>query len=327
MDMIDPTLSGSVPPSEANSFTARLRSGQPILTDGGLATQCEAMGCNIDGALWSATLLQSNPRAIVAAHRAYLDVGAEIIATASYQASRYGFMATGSSADEADELIASSVTLAAQARDEYLRDNPDSQCVPMIAASIGPFGAVLHDGSEYTGQYNVSDETLQEFHRGRLDLLDHSDADLLACETIPSRQEATILAELLRDVTKPAWVSFSCCDERHISDGTPIADTAALFRHHPRVVAVGVNCTAPHLMLPIIDTLKLAAPDKAIVVYPNSGEIYHSGDNSWSGSASAAHYTQTAQEWLDAGAMLVGGCCRIGPAQIAAMAKCTGLKR
>jgi len=171
------------------SFAALLERRKPILIDGGLATQCEAMGCNIDGHLWSAVLLQSNPRAIVDTHRAYLDAGAEIVATASYQASRSGFMATGLSAAEADKLIASSVDLAVQARDEYLADNPASKYHPLIAASIGPFGATLHDGSEYTGNYDATIEELREFHRYRLELLDKSGADLLACETIPSYED------------------------------------------------------------------------------------------------------------------------------------------
>jgi len=307
------------------SFAALLERRKPILIDGGLATQCEAMGCNIDGHLWSAVLLQSNPRAIVDTHRAYLDAGAEIVATASYQASRSGFMATGLSAAEADKLIASSVDLAVQARDEYLADNPASKYHPLIAASIGPFGATLHDGSEYTGNYDATIEELREFHRYRLELLDKSGADLLACETIPSYEEAKVLAELLRKATSPAWVSFTCRDEGHISDGTPLADVVSLFEGHSRVLAVGVNCIAPKLTLPIIATLKSLAPDKAIVVYPNSGEAYHSENNSWSGTITDLQCARSAQEWINAGAQLVGGCCRIGPAQIEAMAQCEAM--
>ena len=306
-------------------FADLLQRERPVLVDGGLATQCEAMGCDIDNALWSAVLLQSNPRALVDAHRAFLDAGAEIIATASYQASRKGFMAAGLSADAADDLIVSSVKLAEQAREEFLRDNPDTHRAPLIAASIGPFGAALHDASEYTGQYGVTEEELREFHRGRLELLDGSGPDLLACETIPSYEEALVLAELLSKATSPAWISFSCRDEEHISDGTPIADVASLFAGHPRVLAVGVNCLAPKLILPIIGTLKSAAADKAIVVYPNSGETYNVDDNSWSGNVTELQCARSAQAWIEAGAKLVGGCCRIGPAQIAAMAQCDAL--
>lgn len=319
------TVSGADPNSEAGSVASLLRGRRAILIDGGLATQCEAMGCNIDGELWSAVLLQSDPRALVDAHRAYLDAGAEIIITASYQASRAGLMATGLSAAEADRIIASSVSLAAAARTEFLRDNPGVVHAPLIAASIGPYGATLHDGSEYTGQYGISVDELGDFHRDRLAVLDKSDADLLACETIPSFEEAQVLCELLQKARSPAWVSFSCCDEQHISDGTLIAEAVSLFRDHPTVFAVGVNCTAPQLVLPIIGVLKSTAPDKLIVVYPNSGETYHTEDNSWSGTVTEMQCAQSAQQWIDAGAKLVGGCCRIGPAQIAAMAQCESL--
>ncbi|MDH3350675.1 MAG: homocysteine S-methyltransferase [Gammaproteobacteria bacterium] len=313
--------------TNAPDLAALLATGRPILLDGGLATQCEAMGCSIDDELWSAGLLTSNPRAIVDASRAYLDAGAEIIVTASYQASRTGFVAAGLSIADADALILSSVALAAQAREEFLLDNPDTDHVPLIAASIGPYGAVLHDGSEYTGRYDISADELRDFHRERIELLDQSEADLLACETIPSADEALVLCELLSKTQKRCWVSFCCCDEQRISDGTLIADAAGLFRDHPTVIAVGVNCTAPRFVLPIIGILKSAAPEKSIVVYPNSGETYHADDNSWSGTATALQCKQSAQEWIEAGANLVGGCCRIGPDQIAAMAQCAALKR
>ena len=309
------------------SFAALLESHEPILIDGGLATQCEAMGCNVDGDLWSAVLLQSNPQAIVDAHRAYLDAGAEIIATASYQASRYGLMPNGLSAAEADKLILSSVALAVQARDEFLRDNPDLTRTPLIAASIGPYGAVLHDGSEYTGKYDITAEGLCEFHRGRLELFDNSSADLLACETIPSFEEAKVLAELLGQATRPSWVSFSCRDAQHISDGTPLVDAVRLFDDHPGVLALGANCIAPELVLPVISMLKDAAPGKAIIVYPNSGETYRVDDNTWLGTATDIQCEQAAQQWIDAGAKLIGGCCRIGPAQITAMAHCNAMTR
>lgn len=313
--------------TKASGFAASLASGRPILIDGGLATQCEAMGHNIDGDLWSAVLLKENPRAIVDASRAYLEAGAEIIATASYQASRQGLMATGLSAVEADDLIVSSVLLAQQARDEFLRDNPDASRIPLIAASVGPYGAILHDGSEYTGAYDVTERELSEFHRGRLELLDGTGTDLLACETIPSLPEARVLCELLHTVQHPAWVSFSCKDELHLCDGAPLVEAATLFRDHPTVQVVGINCVQPHLVVPLIKILGQAAPDKAIVVYPNSGEVYRAEDNSWSGTISDMQCERSAQEWINAGATLVGGCCRIGPEKIAAMAGCAAFER
>ena len=302
-----------------NKLAALLASGRPVTIDGGLATQLEAQGCNIDGSLWSAALLQSDPAAIVAAHRAFLDAGAQIIISASYQASVAGFMQLGMSQQAAEQLIASSVGLACSARDEFLAANPGGNDTPLVAASIGPWGACQHDGSEYTGVYDIDDAGLRLFHQQRLQLLDRTNADLLACETIPNLREARVLSELLADARLPAWVSFCCKDERRLSDGTPLGEACALFREHPQVLALGVNCTAPQFVTALIGEIRAAAPDKAIVVYPNSGERYHAATNSWSGDASPAGFATHADEWRNAGARLIGGCCRVGPPQILAV--------
>jgi homocysteine S-methyltransferase len=306
--------------TKSGGFAALLAQDDPIVIDGGLATQCEAMGCNIDGELWSGRLLRDDPDALVAAHRAYLDAGARIIATASYQASRQGFVAQGSTPDEADRLIRSSVTLAARARDEFVQDNPNA-ARPLVAASVGPYGAILHDGSEYTGDYDIGVDDLARFHDERLAILDTDDADLLACETIPSAAESAVLTQLLRTTRRPSWVSFSCRDEAHLADGTPLAKVAAEFADHPTVLALGVNCVAPEYVIPLIGVLREAAPQKSIVVYPNSGEVYRAEDNAWLGTATPLQCEHAAREWIAAGARLVGGCCRIGPAQIAAMSQ------
>ena len=287
-------------------FESRLSARTPVVIDGGLATQLEAQGCDIDNPLWSASIIQSNPQAIVDAHVAFLDVGAEIIITASYQATE-------------PHLVSRSVELALQARDEYSSDNLTEDRAPLIAASIGPYGAAMSDGSEYTGDYEIGADQLREFHQARLELLDNSGADLLACETIPSRVEAVVLSEMLTRAQSPAWVSFSCRDEYRICDGTPIAEAAALFRDHPRVLAVGVNCTRPQFIAPLIGQLREAIPEKAIVVYPNSGEDYDAGSKSWSGTVTALDWAIAAQQWVAAGATIVGGCCRTGPEQIRAI--------
>jgi homocysteine S-methyltransferase len=305
-------------------FVNALNRDGPILIDGGLATQCETQGCDLNNSLWSAALLRSQPEAIIAAHRTYLEAGAECIATASYQASRGGFVSLGVSEDEADDLIVRSVDLAKQAIAEFRRDNACSsghEREPWIAASIGPYGATLQDGSEYTGDYNVTSNELREFHEQRLGLLDNENPDVLACETIPSLSEAEVLSELLNECRNPAWISFSCRDGGHISDGTPIEQVAQLFTDHPRVLAVGVNCTAPNLMLPLIAELQTAVPEKAIIVYPNSGEVYDATDNSWSGTTTADECGAAAVAWVTAGAKIVGGCCRMGPQHIGEMRK------
>jgi homocysteine S-methyltransferase len=300
-------------------FEQLLQKRLPIILDGGLATELESQGMKLTSDLWSAQLLKTNPQAIVDAHRAYLDAGAHCIISASYQASRKGLMSRGLSAWEADQLIASSVALAKQARNEFLADCPERPLIPIIAASIGPYGATLHDGSEYTGIYDLDEAGLRDFHRDRLALLDRSGADVLACETIPSLAEARALATLLLDVETPAWMSFSCRDLKHICDGTPIQEVAELFREHPKVLAVGVNCTAPQFVSSLIGELKSVLPDKAIIVYPNSGETYKTADSSWHGFVSPENCAATAREWQQAGAQLVGGCCRVGPDQIRAI--------
>lgn len=300
-----------------NKFARTLERNGPIILDGGLATQLESMGHEIGGELWSAVLLARNPRAIVDAHRAYLDAGADIIISASYQASRNGLMSLGLGADEADRLIASSVELARTAVNEYLEAGRPDSAEPLVAASVGPYGATRHDGSEYTGIYEIADDDLGEFHSPRLQVLDGAGADLLAVETIPNFREAQILRDLLESVTTPAWVSFACRDEKHISDGSSLRAAAGLFADHPNVLAVGINCTPPQYVLPLIGEVRAACPDKAVVAYPNSGEVYHADDNSWSGSACDLDRDFNVSEWYRAGAKLIGGCCRTGPQDIA----------
>ena len=301
------------------AFIRALERDVPLILDGGLATQLEAQGCDIGNALWSASLLQSDPEAIVEAMRAYLDAGAECIATASYQASREGFANVGLSGEEADALMLLSVDLAERARDEYLAANPGAAFTPLVAASIGPYGAMLHDGSEYKGNYGVSTDTLRDFHACRLQLFDASNADVLAIETIPSVVEARVLAELLADCDLPAWICFSCKDEAHLVDGTPVADAAGLFRNHPTVVAVGLNCTPPQFAPELIRKIRAAVPDKAVAAYPNSGETYSAEDNAWFGTVTPGDCASAARTWIDAGAKIVGGCCRMGPEHIRAM--------
>lgn len=299
-------------------FEELASSGTPVVIDGGLATQVEAQGHDISTALWSAALLRSNPRAIVDAHRAFLDAGAKIVISASYQASRGGFAELDVAAGEADRLIASSVALARRACREFAADRPDAG-PRLVAASVGPYGAVLHDGSEYTGHYGVATRVLERFHAPRLQVLEGAEPDLLACETIPSGDEALVLAELLAGVETPAWVTFSCRDGTSISDGTPIREVAAVFAEHPTVLALGVNCTPPRHVTSLIQELRTAVPGKPVVVYPNSGERYDAETQSWFGTSSADEFAGVAAEWAEAGASLIGGCCRVGPSHIRAI--------
>lgn len=302
-------------PIHANPFRARLAQPRPLLLDGGLATQLEAMGRALHPTLWSAGLLSTAPDAIRAAHRAYVEAGAEVITTASYQASREGFAAIGIEPKVADDLLLRSIALAREAALEAQR--PET----LVAASMGPWGAVRHDGSEYTGRYDIGADELEDFHRERIAVLDAGGADVLAFETLPHRGEAEILATLLEHTRTPAWVSFCCRDEAHLSDGTPLANAAALFRDHPGVVALGINCTPPRFVPALLRQLTDAAPGAPVLVYPNSGEQYDAAHNRWLGRLDPFDAGRAAREWLAAGARGVGGCCRMGPEHIRTMAR------
>ncbi len=303
----------------SKAFTKLIAHGNPVILDGGLATELEHQGFDLGSELWSAELLINNPQAIIDAHLAYLNAGAQIITTASYQATIDGFIALGLSREQGKSAIANSVDLACQAR--ILYKEMHSQSKPLIAASIGPYGAYLSDGSEYSGNYDVGKNTLREFHEERLLILDHSDADVLACETIPSFAEATVLHDLLLETGTPAWISFSCRDGQHLNDGTRVGQAAKLFANHPIVLAVGINCTAPGYISPLIQALKQAAPSKAIAVYPNSGELYDANTKSWGHLDQPVDLANAAIRWHKRGAGILGGCCRIGPRQIMAIAR------
>tara|TARA_R110002096_G_scaffold436096_1_gene667416 strand:- start:5091 stop:6029 length:939 start_codon:yes stop_codon:yes gene_type:complete len=301
------------------AFAELLKPKTPIILDGGLSNELEALGMDLNNPLWSASVLQNNPEAIVKAHLNYLNSGADIIITSSYQASVSGFKAVGVSEDQARKLITLSVSLAEKAVNEFMKDKPSGQRCPLVAASVGPYGATMADGSEYHGNYGLSDQALKEFHQGRLLLLDQTAADILACETIPSMQEAKILHGLLLDTSTPSWISLSCKDGAHANDGTAIEEIAALFVDHTKVLAIGINCTAPQYADELVSRIKKVAPEKAVIVYPNSGEHYDATDKTWHGTVDPTACAIAAKSWRSSGATLLGGCCRMGPDHISAM--------
>ncbi len=291
-----------------------------VILDGGLATALEARGHDLDDELWSARLLLDAPEEIIAVHRKYLEAGADCIITASYQAAfenlrRYGLNDAG-----IERLLRRSTNLAVEARDSFRADphNRPDRVLPLIAASIGPYGAVLADGSEYTGNYSVDDAALHHFHERRWTVLSDTPADLLACETLPSFRELRVLLHLLRETSgKTAWFSFSCRDGARIADGTPIEEAAGACGETPGVAAVGVNCTAPRHVLSLIERIRRTT-DLPIVVYPNSGETWDAARRRW--VPEGGHdWLQSAVAWADAGATIIGGCCRVGPDTISAL--------
>lgn len=308
-----------VPSSDdATHLATRVADRGFAVLDGGLATELEHAGYDLDHPLWSARLVFESPDAVVRIHRAYLEAGADCLTAASYQATIGGLVGAGLGRREAETVMRRTVELARRAWSEHLEGTGEPRAA-VVAASIGPYGAYLADGSEYVGHYRIDRTDLRAFHQPRWEILSEV-ADLFACETVPNLAETEVLLDLLRQTPRAeAWVSFSCRDGARVSDGTPIGECAALCAEHPRVLAVGVNCTAPRLIPELIDRLRDAAPSLPIVVYPNSGEMYDAARRGWTGSSDELDYAAAARDWYAAGARLIGGCCRTRPAHIRAI--------
>ena len=291
-----------------------------VVLDGGLATELEQRGHDLSDDLWSARLLRDDPDEVRATHLAFFRAGARVATTASYQASVPGFVAQGVLPGEAETLIRSSVTLA---REAALTAEQEDGVRRQVAASVGPYGAVLADGSEYTGDYRLSDRDLRDFHRPRLELLASSGADLLAVETVPSEQEATVLLGLLAELPAGtrAWLSLTCADARTTRRGEDAAAVFGLARDVDALVGVGVNCTAPEHVAELV-AAAVAASGRPGVAYPNSGEAWDGQTRRWAGRpVAAAVDAAAAREWVALGARWVGGCCRVGSADIAALSR------
>jgi homocysteine S-methyltransferase len=286
--------------------------------DGGMASELEYQGANIDGPLWSAHVLEDSPEKVIAVHRAYIEAGAQCILTASYQVSRMGYAEFGLAPEQADVALLRSVALARTAAAEF----PERRVV--VASSLGPYGAALHNGAEYTGNYAIGFHDLLAFHRDRIRVLAEAGPkapDLLAFETLPSLEEANAIGEALAPWPElAAWFCFTCKDEQHVAHGELLSDCAAAASSFPQTVAIGVNCTHPALMPALIGELRHAS-DKPVVVYPNSGEGWDAAARCWTGSGDPASFAAQAAEWFQAGAQIVGGCCRTRPAHIRLVAR------
>lgn len=289
-----------------------------LIVDGGLATELEARGYDLSDELWSARLLLDDPEAIRQVHYDYLKAGADCIIGATYQATIEGFVRRGLAIDQARALLLEAINIAVEVRDEFwsISENRDQRFRPIVAASIGPYGAALANGSEYSGEYDLDSPGLYAFHRERWDLLTSAPADVIACETIPSFSEARALSRLITETPNTfAWVSFSCKDEKNISDGTPLAECIALFQDIKNVAALGINCTAPRFIPMLIEEAS-SVTDKPILVYPNSGEQYDPERRHWVGESEPIDFALASQFWCRSGAQLIGGCCRTTPTHI-----------
>nr|ACU19573.1 unknown [Glycine max] len=330
-------LEGKETPSFMRDFLDKC--GGCAVIDGGFATELERHGADLNDELWSAKCLISSPHLVRRVHLDYLDAGANIILTASYQATIQGFEAKGFSREEGETMLRRSVEIAREAREiyydrctkdssDFMRDERYRKRPILIAASVGSYGAYLADGSEYVGDYGdaVTVQTLKDFHRERVKILVEAGADLIAFETIPNKLEARAYAELLEEegIETPAWFSFSCKDESNVVSGDSIFECASIADSCRQVVAVGVNCTAPRFIHGLISFIKKAT-SKPVLVYPNSGETYIAESNQWVKSSGAAEHDFVSYigKWRDAGASLFGGCCRTTPNTIRGIAEAT----
>ncbi|MCI2252993.1 homocysteine S-methyltransferase [Domibacillus sp. PGB-M46] len=306
-----------------NPIQSILREFPVIVLDGAMATELERHGCQLNDSLWSARVLMETPELIKQVHLDYFQAGADCAITASYQATIDGFARHGLTAEETISVIQASVRIAVQTRDEFWQslDDKTSRPKPLVAASVGPYGAFLADGSEYRGDYKLTEEELIEFHRPRIQALIEAGADLLACETIPNLTEAKALARLLQEEFPEtyAWISFSAKDGQHISSGERIADCARELEPVSQIAAIGVNCTAPEFMPELIREMKRAS-SKPVMVYPNLGEVYDAETKTWSGAPDMEAYSQHTRHWHECGAQLIGGCCRTKPSDIETIA-------
>ena len=279
----------------------------PLVLDGGLATELERRGADLRDPLWSARILLEDPDLIRAVHADYVAAGADVAISASYQASFEGFANRGLDHGRAAALMRRSVELAREASDGRI-----------VAASVGPYGAVLADGSEYDGRYGLEVRDLVDFHRPRIETLLEAEPDVLAIETIPSIVEAEALVAILEDLPDvAAWISFSCYDGAHISDGTPFADAATMAASSPRVVAVGVNCSPPVHVPALLSSARVHTP---LLAYPNLGSTWDAATKSWIVEGARPDLAAAASDWRAAGASIVGGCCGTTPEDIRAIA-------
>ncbi|KAL9239690.1 hypothetical protein vseg_013989 [Gypsophila vaccaria] len=321
-------------PSIVVEFLAN--SGGVAVVDGGLATQLERHGADLNDPLWSAKCLLTSPHLIRRVHLNYLEAGADIIISASYQATIQGFKAKGLSQEESEALLKKSVDIACEARELYrircfraLTGDIDEDIGEkilkhrpiLVAASVGSYGAYLADGSEYSGNYGdtVTLDFLKEFHRRRVQVLAESGADLIAFETIPNKLEAQAYSDLLDEesIKIPAWFSFNSKDGDNVVNGDSLLECASIAEASKKVVAVGINCTPPRFITGLISSIKKVTT-KPVIIYPNSGEIYDPTIKDWvqNTGISDDDFVSHVNNWWAAGASLFGGCCRTTPKTI-----------
>jgi homocysteine S-methyltransferase len=289
-----------------------------LLLDGAMGTELARRGWEVSDSLWSARVLLEHPEAIEQIHYDYLEAGADCLTTASYQISFAGFERAGKTREATALALTESVRVAKEARTRFVNKSGQKR-EPLVAASVGPYGASLADGSEYHGNYTCDQMELLTFHLQKMYCLGAADPDIFACETIPSWAEAEVLLEALHQFPQfPAWFSFACKDGEHTAHGERIGDCARGLAVEHQVAAIGVNCTAPEHVDSLIAEIR-SETDKPIVVYPNSGQTWDAQTRSWRGKSSGQSWDASAVSWFEHGARWIGGCCGSTPEDIRQM--------
>lgn len=297
----------AVPPLLSGPPWAWPAAGGALVLDGGLSNQLADQGCDLSDPLWTARLLADDPGQILAAHTAYVRAGADVLTTSGYQASHEGFARRGIGRAGGTALLRRAVTLA--------REAAAARPGVRVAASVGPYGAVLADGSEYRGRYGRTVRELTGFHRPRIEAAASAGPDVLALETVPDLDEAEAMLRAAEPTGLPVWLSYTV-EGGLTRAGQPLADAFAVAAGREEVIAVGVNCCAPEDVLPAVE-LAVAVTGKPAVAYPNSGEHWNATARRFEGPHTFAPSLATA--WQSAGARLIGGCCRVGPPAVAAL--------
>ncbi|TFH51997.1 homocysteine S-methyltransferase [Actinomyces viscosus] len=322
-----PTASSAQSPRRASARLSDLLARGPVVLDGAMGTELDARGVDTHHALWSALALTAAPEAVLAVHADYLEAGARVITTNTYQATLPALIRAGHDAEGAREIIAAGVRLAGEAARRFEADHPGAQV--LVAGGLGPYGAYLADGSEYTGAYRLESldtPGFRDVHLPRIEVLVGEGVDLFALETLPRLDEARALVAMVADLAPEAecWVSFQVRpDGAHLADGTPLAEAIGWAEGEGAVVAVGINCVAPDVVGRALPVLR-AATMKPLVAYPNAGDIYDPRAKTWRAGEGGVELAALAPSWIASGVRLVGGCCRTRPAQIRELAAAVG---
>lgn len=291
-----------------------------VVIDGAMSTALEKLGCDLNDKLWSARVLIEDPAKIRQVHVDYFEAGANVAITASYQATEAGFRERGINSETACNLIAQSVMLAKEARADFLARHPEKDPKSLlIAGAVGPYGAYLANGAEYTGDYHLSSDEYRVFHQLRLRALVDAGADFLGIETQARLDEVKVILDMIEKLDAAAWVTFTLKDSGHIADGTPIEEAAEVCGKHPLVDAIGINCVKREVVAEALRRIS-SVTNKPMIVYPNSGETYDPSTKTWHHPVTGPGWENFISKWKSMGAVCLGGCCRTLPSDIVQIA-------